>query len=147
MAANPTAYRDAERTNDSERSAQVFKDFNFNFTRHPVTGDIAKLTNISAVKASVKNLVQTNFYERPFHPEIGSDVRRALFEPMTPQVATRLGRNIEDVIVNFEPRAELISVIVNARIDMNAYEATIKFNVVNSETDEQTLNLFLERLR
>ena len=147
MAANPTAYRDAERTNDSERSAQVFKDFNFNFTRHPVTGDIAKLTNISAVKASVKNLVMTNFYERPFHPEIGSDVRRALFEPMTPQVASRLGRNIEDVIVNFEPRAELISVIVNARIDRNAYEATVKFNVVNSETDEQTLNLFLERLR
>ena len=147
MAANPTAYRDAERTNDSERSSQVFKDFNFNFTRHPVTGDIAKLTNISAVKASVKNLVMTNFYERPFHPEIGSDVRGALFEPMTPQVASRLGRNIEDVIVNFEPRAELISVIVNARIDRNAYEATIKFNVVNSETDEQTLNLFLERLR
>lgn len=147
MAANPTAYRDAERTNDSVRNAQVFKDFNFNFTRHPVTGDIAKLTNISAVKASVKNLVMTNFYERPFHPEIGSDVRRALFEPMTPQVASRLGRNIEDVIVNFEPRAELISVIVNARIDRNAYEATVKFNVVNSETDEQTLNLFLERLR
>ena len=147
MAANPTVYRDAERTNDSVRNAQVFKDFNFNFTRHPVTGDIAKLTNISAVKASVKNLVMTNFYERPFHPEIGSDVRGALFEPMTPQVASRLGRNIEDVIVNFEPRAELISVIVNARIDRNAYEATVKFNVVNSETDEQTLNLFLERLR
>ena len=147
MAANPTAYRDAERNNDSDRNAQVFKDFNFNFTRHPVTGDIAKLTNISAVKASVKNLVMTNFYERPFHPEIGSDVRRALFENMTPQVATRLGRNIEDVIVNFEPRAELISVIVQANIDSNAYEATIKFNVVNSETDEQTLNLFLERLR
>ena len=147
MAANPTAYRDAEATNDSDRSAQVFKDFNFNFARHPVTGDIAKLTNISAVKASVKNLVMTNFYERPFHPEIGSDVRRALFENMTPQVATRLGRNIEDVIVNFEPRAELVSVVVQARIDMNAYQATITFNVVNSETDEQTLNLFLERLR
>ena len=142
MAANPTAYRDAERTNDSARNAQVFKDFNFNFTRHPVTGDIAKLTNISAVKASVKNLVMTNFYERPFHPEIGSDVRVALFEPMTPQVASRLGRNIEDVIVNFEPSTELISVIVNARIDRNAYEATVKFNVVNSETDEQTLNHF-----
>jgi predicted component of type VI protein secretion system len=66
---------------------------------------------------------------------------------MTPQVATRLGRNIEDVIVNFEPRAELVSVVVQARIDMNAYQATITFNVVNSETDEQTLNLFLERLR
>ena len=147
MAVNPNAFRDAEATNNSERSAQTFKDFNFNFAKHPVTGDIAKLTDVAAVKASVKNLVMTNFYERGFHPEIGSNVRNALFENMTPQVASRLGRNIEDVIVNFEPRAELISVIVQANIDSNAYEATIKFNVVNSETEEQTLNLFLERLR
>ena len=147
MAVNPTAFRDAEATNDSDRSARIFKDFNLNFARHPVTGDIAKLTDVSAVKASVKNLILTNFYERPFHPEIGSDVRAALFELVTPQVAARLGRNIEDVIVNFEPRAELISVIVRANIDRNAYEATIKFNVVNTETDEQTLDLFLERLR
>ena len=147
MAVNPTAFRDAEATNESDRSARIFKDFNLNFARHPVTGDIAKLTDVSAVKASVKNLVLTNFYERPFHPEIGSNVRAALFEPMTPMVAARLGRNIEDVVNNFEPRAELISVIVQANIDRNAYEATIKFNVVNTETDEQTLDLFLERLR
>ena len=147
MAVNPTAFRDAEATNDSDRSARIFKDFNLNFARHPVTGDIAKLTDVSAVKASVKNLILTNFYERPFHPEIGSDVRAALFENVSPLVAARLGRNIEDVIVNFEPRAELISVIVRANIDRNAYEATIKFNVVNTETEEQTLNLFLERLR
>jgi len=147
MAVNPSAFRDAEATNDSDRSARIFKDFNFNFAKHPVTGDIAKLTDVSSVKASVKNLVFTNFYERPFHPEIGSDVRAALFENVSPLVAARLGRNIEDVIVNFEPRAELISVIVRADIDRNAYEATIKFNVVNTETEEQTLNLFLERLR
>ena len=147
MAVNPSAFKDAEATNNSDRSAYIFKDFNFSFARHPVTGDIAKLTDVSAVKASVKNLVLTNFYERPFHPEIGSNVRAALFEPMTPMVASRLGRNIEDVVNNFEPRAELISVIVQANIDRNAYEATIKFNVVNTETEEQTLNLFLERLR
>jgi len=147
MAVNPSAFKDAEATNNSDRSAVIFKDFNLNFTRHPVTGDIGKLTDVAAVKSSVKNLVFTNFYERPFHPEIGSNVRAALFENVTPQVAARLGRNIEDVIVNFEPRAELISVIVRADIDRNAYEATIKFNVVNTETDEQTLNLFLERLR
>ena len=147
MAVNPSAFKDAEATNNSDRSAYIFKDFNFSFARHPVTGDIAKLTDVSAVKASVKNLVLTNFYERPFHPEIGSNVRAALFEPMTPMVAARLGRNIEDVVNNFEPRAELISVIVQANIDRNAYEATIKFNVVNTETEEQTLNLFLERLR
>ena len=147
MAVNPSAFRDAESTNDSNRSAQVYKDINLNFSRHPVTGDIAKLTDISSVKASVKNLILTNYYERGFHPEIGSNVRSALFENVTPMIAARLGRNIEDVIVNFEPRAELISVIVQANIDSNAYEATIKFNVVNSETEEQTLNLFLERLR
>ncbi|MEK9698467.1 MAG: GPW/gp25 family protein, partial [Candidatus Poseidoniales archaeon] len=118
MAVNPSAFRDAEATNDSDRSARIFKDFNFNFAKHPVTGDIAKLTDVSAVKASVKNLVFTNFYERPFHPEIGSDVRAALFENVSPLVAARLGRNIEDVIVNFEPRAELISVIVNLKTYM-----------------------------
>jgi|SRR5210317_274583 phage baseplate assembly protein W len=147
MAANPTAFKDAEATNDSNRSAVIFKDFNFNFARHPVTGDIAKVTDVSAVKTSVKNLVFTNFYERGFNPSLGSNVRSALFEPVTPLVAARLGRNIEDVIVNFEPRAELISVIVRADLDRNAYEATIKFNVVNTETEEQTLDLFLERLR
>jgi len=147
MAVNPSAFKDAESNSDSDRNAQIYKDINLNFSKHPITGDIGKLTNVEAVKRSVRNLVNTNFYERPFHPEIGSDVRNALFENMTPQVASRLGRNIEDVIVNFEPRAELISVIVQANIDSNAYEATIKFNVVNSETEEQTLNLFLERLR
>ena len=147
MAVNPNAYSDAERTNESDRSSIVFKDFNLNFERHPVTGDIAKLTNVAAVKTSIKNLVLTNFYERGFHPEIGSNVRNALFENVTPLVAARLGRNIEDVINNFEPRAELTSVTVQANVDNNSYQASIQFNVVNSETDEQTLNLFLERLR
>jgi phage baseplate assembly protein W len=147
MASNPNAFGDAELTNDSDRSSVVFKDFNFNFERHPVTGDIAKLTDISSVKSSVKNLILTNYYERGFHPEIGSNVRSALFENVTPMIAARLGRNIEDVVNNFEPRADLISVTVRANIDANAYEASIKFNVVNSQTDEQTINLFLERLR
>ena len=147
MAANPTAFKDAESNNDSDRNAQIYKDINLNFSMHPVTGDIGKLTNVEAVKRSVRNLVNTNFYEKPFHPEIGSDVRSILFEPVTSLVADVLKRYVEDVINNFEPRAELISVVVQARIDMNAYQATITFNVVNSETDEQTLNLFLERLR
>jgi hypothetical protein len=105
MAANPTAYRDAERTNDSDRNAQIYKDINLNFTRHPITGDISKLSNVEAVKRSVRNLVNTNFYERPFHPEIGSDVRAILFEPVTSLVADVLKRYVEDVINNFEPRA------------------------------------------
>lgn len=146
MAVNPTAFRDAEATNNSERSAQIYKDINLSFARHPLTGDIAFLTDVEAVKRSVRNLINTNFYERPFHPEIGSDVRSILFEPVSPPVANVLQRNIEDVIKNFEPRAELISVDVSPNIDSNSYSATIKFYVVNSPT-AVTVNVFLERLR
>ena len=147
MAANPTAYRDAERNNDSDRNAQVFKDFNLNFTRHPVTGDIAKLTNISAVKASVKNLVMTNFYERPFHPEIGSDVRRTLFEPVDETTAMNLTTYIEEVIVNYEPRADLASVRVDADIDRNGYNIVIEFYLRNSEEGLISMDVQLQRLR
>jgi phage baseplate assembly protein W len=147
MAANPTAFRDAESTNDSDRNAQIYKDINLNFSKHPITGDISKLTNVEAVKRSVRNLVNTNFYERPFHPEIGSDVRSILFEPVSPLIADVLKRYVEDVINNFEPRAELISVIVSPDIDRNAYGVTIEFYLVNSPSGVQSVNLFLERLR
>ena len=147
MAANPTAYRDAEATNDSDRNAQIYKDINLNFTRHPITGDISKLSNVEAVKRSVRNLVNTNFYERPFHPEIGSDVRAILFEPVTSLVADVLKRYVEDVINNFEPRAELTDVKVNAQIDRNAYEVQVEFYLVNSPSGLKTVDLFLEGLR
>jgi len=147
MAANPTAFRDAESTNDSDRNAQIYKDINLNFSKHPITGDISKLTNVEAVKRSVRNLVNTNFYERPFHPEIGSDVRSILFEPVSPLIADVLKRYVEDVINNFEPRAELISVVVSPDIDRNAYGVTIEFYLVNSPSGLQSVNLFLERLR
>ena len=146
MTANPTAFRDAERTNDSDRNAQVFKDINLSLARHPITGDIASLTNIEAVKRSVRNLINTNFYERPFHPEIGSNVRSILFEPVSPIVASVLERHVRDVVENFEPRAELIDVQVSDNADANEYRVQIKFYVVNS-SDIVDMNIFLERLR
>ena len=146
MTANPTAFRDAERTNDSDRNAQVFKDINLSLARHPITGDIASLTNIEAVKRSVRNLINTNFYERPFHPEIGSNVRSVLFEPVSPIVASVLERHVKDVVENFEPRAELIDVQVTDNSDANEYRVQIKFYVVNS-SDIVDMNIFLERLR
>lgn len=146
MTANPTAFRDAERTNNSDRNAQIFKDINLSLARHPITGDIATLSNVEAVKRSVRNLVNTNFYERPFHPEIGSNVRSVLFEPVSPIVATVLERHVRDVIANFEPRAELVDVIVSDNSDANEYRVQIKFFVVNS-SDIADMNIFLERLR
>ena len=146
MTVNPTAFRDAERTNDSDRNAQVFKDINLSLARHPITGDIASLTNIEAVKRSVRNLINTNFYERPFHPEIGSNVRSILFEPVSPIVASVLERHVRDVVENFEPRADLIDVQVSDNADANEYRVQIKFYVVNS-SDIADMNIFLERLR
>ena len=146
MTVNPTAFRDAERHNDSDRNAQIFKDINLSLAKHPITGDIASLSNVEAVKRSVRNLINTNFYERPFHPEIGSNVRSVLFEPVSPVVAAVLERHVKDVIDNFEPRAELIDVVVSDNADANEYRVQIKFFVVNS-SDIVDMNIFLERLR
>jgi len=147
MAANPTAYSDAQATNNSERGTRLFKDISLSFTKHPITGDIATLSDVDAIKRSVRNLVNTNHYERPFHPELGSDIRDALFEPVSPIVANLLARHVEDVINNFEPRVDLSNVICLGDIDRNQYEISIEFYIVNSPTELQTVNIFLERLR
>lgn len=142
-----TTQFDATITNESDRSVRIYKDLNLNFTRHPVTGDITKVTDAESVKRSVRNLVQTNHYERPFHPEIGSNVRATLFEPLTPITANVLTRQIEDVINNFEPRVEIDYIQATPNLDRNAYDVTISFFILNAETELVELNVLLERLR
>ena len=146
MAVQP-AYRDAERTNNSPRSARIYKDLNLNFGRHPVTKELNTLTDAAAVKRSVRNLVQYGYYEKPFHPEIGSGVRDLLFENMTPFTAQTLQRQITDVITNFEPRALLTSVEVVPRFDENQYEVIVEFYIQNAPTELIDLSFTLERLR
>jgi len=142
-----TTQFDATITNESDRSVRIYKDLNLNFTRHPVTGDITKVTDAESVKRSVRNLVQTNHYERPFHPEIGSNVRATLFEPLTPITANVLTRQIEDVINNFEPRVEIDFIQATPNLDRNAYDVKISFFIVNAETDLVELDVLLERIR
>lgn len=146
MAVQP-AYRDAQRTNDSPRSARIYKDLNLNFGIHPVTKQINTLTDAAAVKRSVRNLVQYGFYEKPFHPEIGSGIRDLLFENMTPFVANTLARKIEDTINNFEPRALLAGVEVIPRMDTNEYQVTVEFYINNAPAELQDLSFTLERIR
>ena len=117
------------------------------FNKKTTSKDISKVTNIQAVKRSVRNLVLLNHYEKPFHPEIGSGVRDMLFENMTPTTSHILTRKIEMVIENFEPRARLISVRAIPDLDRNAYECRIEFYVVNMPTELVDLTVFLERLR
>jgi len=141
------AYRDAERTNNSKRSARIYKDLNLNFTRHPTTKQVSVLTDAAAVKRSVRNLVQMGEYEKPFHPEIASGVRDMLFENMTPFTAHALQTKITDVITNFEPRALLTSVEVLPRFDENQYEVIVEFYIQNAPAELIDLSFTLERLR
>src|SRR5210317_631558 len=131
MAANPTAFRDAESTNDSDRNAQIYKDINLNFSKHPITGDISKLTDVEAVKRSVRNLINTNFYERPFHPELGCGVRELLFENYTPLTGIFIRRKVQEVLDNYEPRARVSGIAVNEQPDRNAIDVQVNFYVLN----------------
>ena len=94
----------------------------------------------------MRNLVQYGFYEKPFHPEIGSGIRDLLFENMTPFTANVLSQKIQDVIVNFEPRA-LLGVEVLPRFDNNQYEVTVEFYLQNAPAELVDLSFTLERLR
>jgi phage baseplate assembly protein W len=142
-----SAYRDAERTNNSYRSNRIYKDLNLNFGRHPVTKQVQTLTDASAVKRSVRNLVQIGEYEKPFHPEIASGVRDMLFENMTPFTAQTLSTKIKEVIENHEPRALLTNINVIPNFDNNQYEVTVEFYIQNAPAELIDLSFTLERLR
>ena len=141
------ALTDAQSQNDISRNVRQYRDLDLFFSRKNGTNDIEKITDIEAVKRSVRNLVLTNFHEKPFHPEIGSGIRDMLFENMTPITAVVLARKVEDVIENFEPRARLISVRSLPNLDRNEYEVTIEFFVVNTPTELVDMTVFLEVLR
>ena len=145
--ATPTAHIDAQGQNDIDRNVRQYRDLDLFFGTKQASNDINKVTDIQAVKRSVRNLVLLNHYEKPFHPEIGSGVRDILFEPMTPLTSHSLAVEIEDVIENFEPRAKLVGVRALPNLDRNEYEVSIEFYVVNAPTELVDLTIFLERLR
>ena len=137
---------DASTNNNSKRASRIYKDLDLNFGRNIVTNDVNKLTDVEAVKRSVRNLINTNHYERGFHPEIGSDVRSILFEPMTPLTALNLQRKVAEVLNNFEPRINLVQILANPDLDRNSYNLKITFYVIGVP-EPVTVETFLERLR
>ena len=140
------AVYDAQLNNDA-RATRQYTDLDLFFGRKTSDNDVRKVTDVQAVKRSIRNLVQLNTYEKPFHPEIAGGVREMLFEPMSPVVSAMIARKIEDVIENFEPRARLVSVRSLPDLDRNAYEVIVEFYVVNAPTELVDISLMLERLR
>ena len=123
-----------------------YVDIDLNFTKARST-DIAKKKGENAIKQALKVLLLTGPAERLFHPELASGVRDLLFDIVTPTTAYELQLAIENVINNFEPRVNLVSVDVSADPDEAAYNVSVEFSIVNQPTGSVQLNLFLERLR
>jgi phage baseplate assembly protein W len=127
-------------------STRSFKDLDLNFTIHPIRKDINTHKNEYAIINSVKNLVLTNHYERPFQPEIGSNIRRLLFENVDAVTASQIEREIVETISNFEPRVQVSKVTVVASPDENGFKVNLEFFVINN-ANPITINFFLERIR
>ena len=127
-------------------SDRTFKDLDLNFRIHPVKLDVNTHKNEYAIINSIKNLVLTNHYERPFQPELGSNIRRLLFENVDMIIAAQIEREISEVIGNFEPRAQVSKVRAIPKADENAYQIELDFFIINS-ANPITINFFLERIR
>lgn len=123
-----------------------YKDLDLNFIQHPVKKDIVPKKGDAAIATSIKNLILTNHYERPFQPELGSNIRKLLFEPINSGSAIIMERMIEDVIQNFEPRVSLKAVYVVQNTDENGYDITIEF-FINNRATLTRIDFFLERIR
>ena len=122
-----------------------WSDLDLDFTKHPVTKDIVRKTNVEAVKRSVRNLILTNRYERPFHPEIDGGVTRHLFGLSTPETKHDVKLAIENCLTNFEPRVVVDDVRVTGDLDANGFNVSIYFTVINSPQPIEVA-LFLERI-
>ena len=137
---------DATNTNESNRTSRTFKDLDLDFGLNSVTKDVNKLTDAESIKRSVRNLINTNNYERPFRPEIGSGIRGLLFEPMTELTSHFLQLKIAEILNEYEPRISLSDIIINSQEDKNAYSLSIHFVIVGSQ-EPVVVDTFLERLR
>ena len=145
-----TGFNDAEGVNNSPRSTYIYKDLSLFFTPNPVSGDVTMVTDVQDIKRSVRNLVMTNRFEKPFHPEVASHVRDLLFEPFSPVTINLLRNRIETVLTNYEPRVTLTDVEVEdpdfQKMDNNELNVRIFFTLKN-DPEIQTVDVLLERLR
>jgi phage baseplate assembly protein W len=125
----------------------VFSDVSVTFTPHPVTGRLPVLKNADAVKRAVRNLILTNYYERPYEPLFGGNIRAQLFENADdPLLDELLKAQIEDAIISFEPRASVSEINVRVDNDSNSIFITIKFMIVNQRFPVE-LDVAIERVR
>ena len=146
-----TGFTDAESVNNSKRSTFIYKDLNLYFTRNPVTSDVSTVTDVQDIKRAVRNIVLLNPGEKPFHPEIGTGIRGALFENFTPPILQAMRDRIEAVVRRYEPRVTVQSVSFNdpdsQGMDNNELRCQISFVINNVPHITEEVDLMLQRVR
>ena len=142
-----TGYDDAQSVNNSKRDNFLYKDISLYFTRNPVTSDVTTVTDIQDIKRAVRHLVLLNPGEKPFHPEIGTGVRAALFQNFTAPIKALLSSRVQEQLRKYEPRIEVTNVSFNDNLDNNELTCKIEFNIINAPQQTEEVDIFLQRLR
>tara|TARA_R100000951_G_scaffold95146_1_gene84126 strand:- start:457 stop:864 length:408 start_codon:yes stop_codon:yes gene_type:complete len=125
---------------------KIYKDFDLSFSVNPITGDLGTKSDVNAIQQSLKTLINTNFFERPFQPTLGCNIRSLLFEPISPVTANDMKTVINDVLVNYEPRIVVQNIEIRDNSDTNSYFITILYNIGSNKTIN-TFETILKRLR
>ena len=142
-----TGFDDAQSVNNSSRDNFLYKDISLYFTRNPVTSDVTTVTDIQDIKRAVRHIVLLNPGEKPFHPEIGTGVRAALFQNFTSPIKALLSSKIQEQLRKYESRIEVTNVSFNDNLDNNEMTCKIEFNVINAPQQTEEVDIFLQRLR
>lgn len=128
------------------KTQEIYSDLDLGFFAHPTTGSVSRKTNRDSVRQSVKSLILTDYYDRPFKPNIGCGIRYYLFELFTPAIKQQMESSIREVIANHEPRADVIEVLVEERRDEHALVISVAFMIIN-DPNPVVLDVILERVR
>jgi phage baseplate assembly protein W len=130
-----------------ERVSKSFKDISLSLQVSPLTSDVLSLKNETAIARSVRNLVLTAPGERFFNPDVGTDVGRSLFENIDPISASVIKSQIQSTIKSYEPRVTLTQVDVTPDYDNNAFDVTIRYNIIGIDVPPQQLVFVLQPTR
>lgn len=132
--------------NQTFENKNKYRDFDLSFSQNPLTNDIAKKTDANAITQSIRSLLNTAYYERPFRPRVGTNLRKILFEPVDYITMSDLKSSIQEVILNYEPRISVLDVLVTDLSEQNAYAIKIVYRIANI-AEAKSVDITLKRLR
>jgi phage baseplate assembly protein W len=130
-----------------QRVSKPFKDISATFQSNPLNSDLIALKNENAISRSIRNLILTKLGDKPFQPDLGSEVYESLFETLDQITASSIQQQIENTIIKYEPRVELKDVLVNANIPNNAFDVLINYEIIGIEASRQQITFALELTR